>query len=53
MSELKPEERSWEPDEGEAAISELKQGIRRVKEHFEVFRAATAPDRSAEEPDAG
>lgn len=52
MSEPKPEERSFEPDEGEAAMADLKHGIQRVKQHFELFRAATAPAEESDEPDA-
>jgi hypothetical protein len=43
MSDLKPEDRSWEPGDPEAAIVDLKKGIERLREHVKVFRAVTAP----------
>ena len=55
MSDLKPEERSWEPGDPEAAIADLKQGIERLRAHVRAFRAVTAPksnDRSPGIPDA-
>ena len=52
MSDVKPEERSWPLEEGDTAMVELKQGIQRVKEHFELFRAATAPSQPANDSDA-
>ena len=43
MSELKTEERTWEPGEAEIAIAELKEGLERLKGHVKAYRAKTAP----------
>ena len=43
MSDLKPEDRSWETGDPEAAIADLKQGIERLREHVRAFREVTAP----------
>jgi hypothetical protein len=51
MSELKSEERTWEGQEGEAAIAGLREGIERLRAHVHVFRQVTAPKVEHEGPD--
>ena len=55
MSQTPLEDRSFDPDDGDAAMATLREGVQRVKQHVEVFRAVTgvapATDSTAE-PDA-